>query len=201
MKTFKESKHAKYTSTNKISVKIVENFYKKIHHIIQDLEFDSVIDLGCGEGHLLKSLSNLVDHKKSAAIEIDPDEVKDAVINLPNCDVRQASIYNIPFHDNSFELVICTEVLEHLDNPTLALNEISRVSSKYILLSVPREPMWCILNIMRFKYINKLGNTPGHLNHWSAYNFAKFVSLISHKFKIVSIHKPIPWTIILLIKK
>ncbi|MFO7790820.1 MAG: class I SAM-dependent methyltransferase [Bacteroidales bacterium] len=195
---FSESKHAKYHTKNTISKILVDNFYKQIHHVLNKIDFNSLIDLGCGEGLLLTSLTEQIKNKQCYAIDYDKNEVKDAKANLPNCEVKHASIYDVPFKNESFDLVICTEVLEHLEEPDEALKEIYRLSNKYILLSVPREPVWRILNIFRFSYLSALGNTPGHLNHWSSKRFKKWVS---EKFNVICILKPLPWTIILAEKK
>ncbi len=90
------------------------------------------------------------------------------------------SIYGLPFVNHEFDLVICTEVLEHLNAPILALQEIRRVSAKYCMLSVPNEPIWRFLNITRGAYITNLGSTPAHVNHWSIGSFQQYVRLLSN---------------------
>lgn len=194
MKPSKISKHPKYKTKNLISKFLVNKFYNCIYSIVNKIKIESVIDLGCGEGHLLNFLSPHLQNKYCAAIDFDENEVKDAKNNLLNCDVTKASIYNVPYPDRSFDLVICTEVLEHLDSPDVAISEIKRLSKKYVILSVPREPLWRSLNMLRLSYLNSFGNTPGHINHWSARSFKK---IIKQNFNIISVYTPIPWTIIL----
>ena len=63
-----------------------------------------------------------------------------------------------------------------------------------MIISVPREPIWRFLNLLRGKYIKDLGNTPGHLQHWSS---DKFVDLVSNYFEIIEVKKPFPWTMLL----
>jgi hypothetical protein len=63
---------------------------------------------------------------------------------------------------------------------------------------VPREPIWRLLNMMRGKYIGSLGNTPGHLQHWSTSEFRKFVAPV---FNVVEVRTPLPWTILLMQRK
>ena len=95
-------------------------------------------------------------------------------------------------------MTVVLEVLEHLEDPDSALKELSRVSSKYCLVSVPQEPLWRILNICRLKYLSNFGNTPGHLNHWSKNQFVEFVGKY---FKVKKIKLSLPWIIVLAKKR
>lgn len=189
-----KSKHAKYYTTNPISGKLVTNFFRNFSELYLSIEVDSVFDGGCGEGFLLDTLNKARPVRSCFAIDIDPDEVRDASKNLPFCNVRPGSIYDIPFDDTSFDLVICSEVLEHLEDPTRGLQELQRVSKKFALLSVPREPVWRIMNMARFTYWPKLGNTPGHVNHWNRSSFVRFVG---DYFSIREVRTPLPWTLVL----
>ena len=91
----------------------------------------TVLDVGCGDGRILRELS-----QKYSAIGAD----------YAACSVREAgsrairaSSGALPFPDQSFDLVLCSEVLEHLPTDILraTLSEIERVAKAYVLLSVP----------------------------------------------------------------
>ena len=68
-------------------------------------------------------------------------------------------------------------MLEHLERPRDALAEMSRVAGRALLLSVPNEPGWRISHMLAGKNLRALGNTPGHINHWSKRAFAERVGL------------------------
>ncbi|MGI6338656.1 MAG: class I SAM-dependent methyltransferase [Bacteroidales bacterium] len=189
-----QSKHAKYKTNNFISNYLVRNFFKKINRLVGEIEFSSVLDIGCGEGMLFLNIAKYINNKKCCAIDFDIDEIKDAFKNLPFCEVKFGTVYQIPYENREFELVTCTEVLEHLKEPAKALEEICRVTNKYVLLSVPREPLWRLLNIARLSYLKEFGNTPGHVNHWSCRQFIKFVE---NYFEVIDVSKPIPWSILI----
>ena len=74
------------------------------------------------------------------------------------------------------------------------LAEMARCAERHLLVSVPREPLWRMLNIARGAYIAQLGNTPGHLNHWSKRSFTK---LLSRYGQVAEVRSPFPWTMLL----
>jgi 2-polyprenyl-3-methyl-5-hydroxy-6-metoxy-1,4-benzoquinol methylase len=96
--------------------------------------------------------------------------------------------------------VVCCEVLEHLDHPEKGMAELYRILKKdgVALVSVPHEPIWRVLNLARFKYVSDMGNTPGHLNHWTRSQFKDFAQKIG--FTVVKDNSPFPWTMLLLQK-
>jgi len=89
------------------------------------LKSKSVLDIGCWEKDLQKFLPK---NKKYLGIDIagNPDKI----IDLDN-------ISSLPFNDNEFDITVCADVLEHLENIHLIFDEILRVSNKYVLISLP----------------------------------------------------------------
>jgi hypothetical protein len=85
-------------------------------------------------------------------------------------------------------------VLEHVPEPEATLAEMARVARGHLLVSVPREPLWRGLNMARGAYWRDLGNTPGHVNHWSKRGF---VSLLSRYGAVEEARSPFPWTMLL----
>lgn len=193
-----DSKHEKYQSQNPISRYLIRNFLDNLYQLVEPLKITSLIDVGCGEGMVLNHLAPLVQNISCRAIDLDPAEVEDAQRNLPFAKVQQGSAYQLPVADSEVDLLLCTEVLEHLDNPEQALTEFYRATARYAILTVPREPVWCALNMARGAYWRHWGNTPGHLNHWSSGAFRRFVS--TH-FEVISMRQPLPWTMLLLQKR
>ena len=70
----------------------------------------------------------------------------------------------------------------------------ARVASGHVLVSVPREPLWRGLNVARGAYVRDLGNTPGHVNHFSKRGF---VRALSEHGEIAAVRSPFPWTMVL----
>lgn len=184
----------KYLKSNFIIQKLIRNFYGSIRDILSGIEVEKILEVGCGPGFSTQYLRGFLRGESFEASEYKPDLAKEAQSRNPGIKIQQESIYELKRDANSFDLIVVLEVLEHLENPEAALKEIKRVTSKYCLLSVPNEPLWRILNIFRLKYLKNLGNTPGHLQHWSKNQFTKF---ISKYFRIKKVKAPLPWIVVL----
>lgn len=194
----KENLSDKYLKSNFIIQKLIKNFYWSIERIISEIEVNKILEVGCGPGFSTQYLTKILNDKDFQASEYKLDLVKEAQKRNPEIKIQQESIYELKRTTDSFDLIIALEVLEHLENPDLALKELRRVTSKYCLLSVPNEPLWRILNICRLKYLKNFGNTPGHIQHWPK---DKFTHLLSKYFYVKKIKMPLPWIIVLAEKR
>lgn len=194
----KENFGGNYLTSNFIIQKLIKNFYQSIEKILFRVEVKKALEVGCGPGFSTQYLKEFLKGKSFEASELSEDLVKEAQKRNPDIKIQQESIYQLKREPNSFDLVVALEVLEHLRDPEAAIIELHRISSKYCLVSVPNEPLWRILNILRLKYLKDFGNTPGHLNHWSKKQFIKF---LSKYFQVKRIKMPLPWIIALVEKK
>jgi 2-polyprenyl-3-methyl-5-hydroxy-6-metoxy-1,4-benzoquinol methylase len=107
---------------------------------------------------------------------------------------RAAAISDLRADHDAAELIVCCEVLEHLDDPDTGLETLAGLARPWLLVSVPREPIWRALNLARGKYVRDLGNTPGHLGHWSRRGF---IALLRSRVDVVDVRSPLPWTMAL----
>lgn len=187
----------KYEANNPISNFLVDNYFKSVHRLIDKIQVSSAHEIGVGEGYSCQKIKK--QFKRFSASEFVNKLVKNAKKKNPDIKIYQESVYDIKLDNNNVDLIILLEVLEHLDYPKMALKEIKRVTKNYLIIGVPREPMWRILNMCRLKYLNSLGNTPGHFNHWSKKSFIKYIEL--NFGEVIAVENPIPWTIILAKKR
>lgn len=104
------------------------------------------------------------------------------------------SIYEISPEADGADLIVCSEVLEHLVDPLEGLAAIQRVARGHVIVTVPREPIWRAMNMMRGAYLSHLGNTPGHLQHWSS---RQIIALAERYFEVIAVKRPLPWTMLL----
>ena len=191
----------KYGTRNPIAVWMVENFARSLSTLVQRSNPDSIHEVGCGEGHwVLRWYSEGLDVRgsdfSSKVIEIARDNARQRAV--PDDRFKVLSIYDLDSVADSADLIVCCEVLEHLEEPQRALESLQRVTRNQIILSVPREPVWRVMNLARGKYLAQLGNTPGHIQHWSR---RSFVGLISRYFEVVEVLSPLPWTMLLCKKR
>jgi len=184
----------KYGTKNPIARAMMGGFLEAVTELFEHSQARTVLEVGCGEGkladHLIKN-ANRPPHRFVAS-DISLSEMATEVDS--KIEFKEASIYELPFEDSSFDLVLCCEVLEHLKDPSAGLAELARVSANHVILSTPWEPMWRILNIARGKYWSAFGNTPGHLQHFSR---RALIDLASSHLEVREVRRPLPWTVIL----
>lgn len=154
------------------------------------------MEVGCGAGFSSQRLREWLPSETNYAVsDIGASLVKKAQRRNPNVPVVQQSVYELALPDKAVDVLIMMEVLEHLDRPDVALKELARVTRHHVLVSTPREPIWQALNMVRGKYVTSLGNTPGHIQHWSSVGLCRKVS---PWFEVRAMRQPLPWTILLL---
>jgi 2-polyprenyl-3-methyl-5-hydroxy-6-metoxy-1,4-benzoquinol methylase len=198
----------KYGSQNPVVKRLMSGFHETLDELWQRAAPASVLDVGCGEGVLtVEWAERLGDTQVGAGaprgtggrvVGIDLDDPKLraewAKRERPNLEFRAEEATRLSFADGEFDLAAAIEVLEHLPEPEATLAEMARVARSHLLVSVPREPLWRGLNVARGAYWRDLGNTPGHVNHWSKRGF---VSLLSRYGAVEEARSPFPWTMLL----
>ncbi len=187
---------AKYTAKNPAIKWLTERFVVRLDAMIGDIAGDAQpatkpLEVGAGEGVISQKL-----HQRfGSAVGLDlPDAgLRAEWRSRPGPAYLHGDAENLPFNDKQFDLVVCVEVLEHLRDPAAGLRELARVSSRHLLLSVPREPYFQGSNLITGRYPKAFGNTPGHLNHWTKSSFQRFVSQVG---TVRAVASPYPWTIV-----
>jgi SAM-dependent methyltransferase len=186
----------KYGSSNPLVRRLMERFERTAVELLEPTRPGSVLDVGCGEGVLVERWARRLPAARLVGVDLEEPSIQQGWSEhvAPNLEYRVVEGPGLPFADDEFELASAMEVLEHLPDPEQMLAEMSRCASRYLLVSVPREPMWRMLNMARGAYWSSLGNTPGHLNHWSARSLR---ALLSGYGEVVEVRSPFPWTMVL----
>jgi len=189
-----EGLRVKYRSRNPIVRAILRGFLAAFDASVRRVGPRTILEAGCGEGFLTDRLGTLVPRARVVGLDASTAVLGVARREFPGLALVRGTIERLPCPDRAVDLVVACEVLEHLTSPRAALAELRRVTTGHALLSVPREPLWRALNLARGAYVGSLGNTPGHLQHWSRARFLRFVAT---EFEIVAVERPLPWTMVL----
>ena len=186
----------KYGSSNPVVRRLMSAFERNLDELLDQAAPGSLLDVGCGEGVLVHRWAGRLPAARVVGIDLEEDSIQDgwAQRQAPNLEYRVMEAANLPFADGEFELASAIEVLEHVPDPEHTVAEMARCASRHLLVSVPNEPLWRMLNMARGAYWSSLGNTPGHLNHWSKRSFAR---MLSRHGQIVEVRSPFPWTMLL----
>ena len=187
----------KYGSTNPAVRRMMAAFERSLDELLARADPRSLLDVGCGEGVLVHQWAQRLQGRRIVGIDLEEESIQDGweQRQAPNLQYRVMRVAeNLPFADGEFDLASAIEVLEHVPDPAHTLAEMARCASRHLLVSVPREPLWRGLNMARGAYLRELGNTPGHLNHWSR---RSFVRLLARHGTVAEVRSPFPWTMLL----
>jgi ubiquinone/menaquinone biosynthesis C-methylase UbiE len=186
----------KYNTTNPVAKRLQAGFERELKSLFAQADPGSLLDVGCGEAHHTHQWAQQLGDRRVVGIDLEDATLQKfwETRTAPNLEYKILKAENMPFEDNEFEVATAIEVLEHVPDPSHTIAEMARVASKYLLVSVPREPIWRAVNMARGAYIKELGNTPGHLNHWSK---RSFVAELSKVGTVVEARSPFPWTMLL----
>jgi SAM-dependent methyltransferase len=184
----------KYGSRNPVVRYLMQGFERSLQTLVTKTGAKEIHEVGCGEGYW--TLRWLKEGYQVRGSDFSVRAIELARINADSdkVDLKVASVYDLTSPSDAAELVVCCEVLEHLEDPERALGVLKTLASPFLIVSVPCEPVWRILNLIRGSYWKDLGNTPGHRQHWSK---RAFVELVGAYFEILDVQSPLPWTMIL----
>jgi 2-polyprenyl-3-methyl-5-hydroxy-6-metoxy-1,4-benzoquinol methylase len=186
----------KYGSTNPVVRRLMDRFEATLDELFVAADPQSLLDIGCGEGVLTHKWAERLAGRRVVGLDLDDPLLRAewAKRSAPNLEYLVMKAENLPFADGEFDVASAIEVLEHVPDPEHTVAEMARCAKRHLLVSVPREPLWRGLNMARGAYLAQLGNTPGHLNHWSK---RSFTSLLGRHGEVLEARSPFPWTMLL----
>lgn len=190
------SNYRKHTAANPLQRVLIERFHHKIVSEIAALQPRSFLDAGCGEGFVAQRVLAAVPGLELRGCDLSGGALEIARDANPGAEFVPGSVLDLPFPDDSFDVVGCFEVLEHLprDLPGQALSEFARVARRAVVLSVPHEPYFSLANAARGKNLDvrPRGSDPDHKQFWSR---AAFGALVGRQFTVRKLVGSFPWTI------
>ena len=161
---------------------------ENIVSLCKSLPHNYILEIGAGDGAILKRLSELNFGKELYAIEISTSGIEAIMKNYIPCliESRLFDGYIVPYDDDRFDIAILSHVIEHVEHPRQLIYEASRVA-KYVFVEVPLE------DTMRMKN-NFVFDKVGHINSYSSKTIRRFLQscnlkLLGEKVTNPSIHK------------
>ncbi|MDJ0730413.1 MAG: class I SAM-dependent methyltransferase [Crocosphaera sp.] len=103
--------------------------------ILKLLTPTSILDVGCGTGRALSWYEQQINHLKLTGIDPSADLLEKASQRLPNAEFIEGSGEKLPFQDNSFDLVVATGIMHHVEEPDRCIREMFRTAKKAVLIS------------------------------------------------------------------
>jgi len=186
----------KYGTSNPVARRLMAGFMSQLDELVERTGATEAHEVGCGEGELSIRLAKR--GIRTRGTDAFPQVLEEATRRASDAGVEigfeATPVEQLDPSRHSAELIVCCEVLEHLEDPGQALDVLAGLARPWLLASVPREPLWRGLNLARLSYVGDLGNTPGHLNHWSKRDFVRF---LTRRFEVVEVRSPTPWTMAL----
>jgi 2-polyprenyl-3-methyl-5-hydroxy-6-metoxy-1,4-benzoquinol methylase len=186
----------KYGTSNPVARRLMAGFMSDLDELVERSGAREAHEVGCGEGEVSIRLARrgIRVRGTDAFPRVLEEARRRAAAAGVEVDFEAAAVEELDPATHAAELVLCCEVLEHLEDPRRGLEMLARLARPWLIASVPREPLWRALNLARLSYVGALGNTPGHLSHWSKRGFERF---LGERFEVVEIRSPIPWTMAL----
>lgn len=180
----------KYHVHNPVIAFLISRFFTRIHGVLAAVAPESILDAGCGEGELLRR--GLLSIAQTVSLDRSREALAEIRTHTPHCHPVCGSVLQLPFAPASFDAVVCLEVLEHLEDPAVAVRELLRVARFAVVISVPFEPYFRLGNLLRGKYLGGLGNHPEHIQHWNPRRFRNFLSQTGCEVRVV---EAFPWIV------
>jgi SAM-dependent methyltransferase len=109
--------------------------------IIKTLQFNSILDAGCGAGTLLQDISSHFPHVQLNGAEYAESGVRLARKKNPNARIYQLDLEKRALK-RKFDLVTCIDVLEHIREDERAISNLRKMTNKYLLVVVPTGPLF-----------------------------------------------------------
>jgi len=146
---------------------------------------NDILDAGCGEGITLEKLTRLFPDQRLLGIDTDAENLE--ICRRHQLPVQEGSLYALPLADASFDTVLFSEVIEHLDRPGKALSEIYRVlrPGGRVIVIFPNDRIFMLAR-MAMGMVREALYDPGHVRQWTprqirqALREAGFLPLAAH---------------------
>jgi 2-polyprenyl-3-methyl-5-hydroxy-6-metoxy-1,4-benzoquinol methylase len=179
----------KYTTSNPVVLKLIGRWLQAVRDAI-GTDPGLVVDVGTGEGFALER--TVPAGTPVLGVEYRAGKIRAAAQRLPHLSGMVGDAGMLPVRSHCAPVVTCIEVLEHLTDPAVAVQELARITKGHCVVSVPWEPWFRLGNLGRGKNVARIGNDPEHVQQFNA---RKLRALLGTHFTQVDVRTCLPWVI------
>lgn len=180
----------KYRNPNPLQRKQIAKLLGRVVELARPLNPHTILDAGAGEGFLTGSLAHEFPQAKITVVDSGPSDLELLRKRVPQVDAIQADLQTFDL-GRRFDLLIATEVLEHLPKAADALKHFARHADR-IIVTVPWEPLFMLANVARGKNISRFGNDIEHVNHWWPGRLKRFLAAA---YTVDTVETIFPWIV------
>ena len=136
---------------------------------------NTIVDVGCGEGITLEKLHSLFPEKRVSGIDTLTENIN--ICRNHGCIVKQGDVYDLPYPAKSVDCVLFLEVIEHLEYPEIAIQEIHRILAPggRLVIVFPNDMIFKIARILTLRF-REAAYDPGHLRQWTPHEMRIFLN-------------------------
>jgi len=158
-----EHMEALYASSNPMVRWVFQQRLNTLCKLLTETNPQTVLDAGCGEGHLLERLQTLLPHAHLQGADALAVPLAQAHLRAKRATLVESPLETLPFVSETFDAVVCTEVIEHVVEPARVLAELWRVLKPggTLIVTFPNETNW---TIARFLLGRRPIRVPDHLH-------------------------------------
>lgn len=163
----------KWEYGNGLYQRVLHRYLDRMAAQVKAVAPTAVLDAGCGEGYVYRGLRARGVHARWHGVDLSDGAVAFAAARSPEARWSTVDLRRIPVPDRYADLVLCSQVLEHIRSPEGVRDELARVTGRWLLISVPLEPVFrgiCALTVAA-----GVGQDPGHVNFWTPRQFRSFL--------------------------
>jgi SAM-dependent methyltransferase len=183
----------KHENPNPIQRALIGRFNAELVKVVRELDPEEILDVGCGEGYTLAALRAGGITCPLSGIDFSAEAIGLAQERVPDATFQVEDALVVADAGRKYDLVIMTEVLEHIPNPERMLPVLETIAKRYVVTSVPWEPFFRGLNFLRGKHVMAFGNDPEHINHWGR---TSFIAFMGERFAVRRAPFVFPWTLV-----
>jgi SAM-dependent methyltransferase len=185
----------KYRRRSRVRRALIRRFVGRLHEMVLDVgPITSVLEIGIGEGFLSGYLSEKLPAARFCGLDASTEDLERLQRLFPRIETRLGNAYDLSSFEGPFDLVLCAEVLEHLEEPHRALAQIASLQPRRALLTVPHEPFFRLSNLASGKNVSRWGNDPEHVQQFGPRSFR---DLLSIRFEVLRLETSYPWILAL----